>query len=176
MHDDAVVGDDRIEAVGDRRDAEQPRCRHHEVDVNVVEHPLLPPVIACQVGDLLRRAGALDRTGRHHEHRGTRPRVADEVPGTRGEVEPVVRRHPVAAERALEPFGAVPVELAARTDHQQVVGIGRPVDAGDGVVVRSKADAAVLIQVAPLGITEDSVRSVVDALAWPPPTRVHSGW
>lgn len=40
----------------------------------------------------------------------------------------------------------------------------------------SIAAAAFLIHVAPLGITEDSARSVDDALACPPPTRVHSGW
>ena len=144
MHGDAVVGDDLIEVVGDRGDAEQPRCRHDEMDVDVVEHALLSPVISCQVGDLLRRAGALDRPGRHGEHRGARSRVADEVPGARGEVEPVVRRHPVAAERVLESLGAVPVELDARADHQHVVGIGRPVGAGDRVVVRVDGAGGVL--------------------------------
>ena len=64
MHGDAVVGDDRVEAVGDRRDAEEPRRRHDEVDVDVVEHALLSPVVGRQVGDLLRRSGALDRRRR----------------------------------------------------------------------------------------------------------------
>ena len=40
----------------------------------------------------------------------------------------------------------------------------------------SKDAAAFLIQVAFLGITDCSERSEVEALAWPPPTSVHSGW
>ncbi len=140
----AVVGDDRVQVVGDRRDAEDPRCRHDEVDVDVVEHAFLSPVVAGQVGDLLWRAGALDRPGRHGEHRGARSGGPDEVPGARGEVEPVVRRHAVPAERVLESLGAVPVELDARTDHQHVVGVGRPVGTRDGVVVRVEGRGGVL--------------------------------
>ena len=39
-----------------------------------------------------------------------------------------------------------------------------------------KALAAFLIQVAPFGMTEDSLRSEVLAWETPPPTRVQSGW
>ena len=54
MHGDAVVGDDLVEAVGDRGNAEGPRSGHDEVDVDVLEHALLSPVVGRQVGDLLR--------------------------------------------------------------------------------------------------------------------------
>ena len=104
------------------------------MDIDVVEHSLLSPVVAREVGDLLRCAGTLDRAGRHGEDRAARSHVADKIPCAGREVEPVVRRHTVAAERLLQSLGAIPVELDAGTDDKHVVLIGCPVGAGDRVV------------------------------------------
>ena len=70
--------------------------------------------------------------------------VADEVPGARREVEAVVRRHAISAERVLESLGPIPVELDAGADNKHVVLVGRPVGAGDRVAVGVECAGGVL--------------------------------
>ncbi len=133
---DAVAGDHLVQVVGDPGDAEDPRARHHQMHVDVLQHARLPPVVGGEVGDLLARARALHPAGRHGEHRGARTGVADEVPRLRCEIEPVVRRHTTVAQRGFEALVVVPVQLDAGRHHQHVIAVGGTVGACHRVVVR----------------------------------------
>ncbi len=66
---DAVMGDDTFEFVGEHLHREHSWSGQDQDDADGVEDTLLAPVVGGQVGDLLRRPGALDRARGHREDR-----------------------------------------------------------------------------------------------------------
>nr|WP_239132895.1 hypothetical protein [Actinoplanes durhamensis] len=130
-HLDAVVGGDAPQDLTPGRLAEHRRRGQRQDDPHVTEHPLPPPPVGGEIGDLLRRPGALDRAGRHGEQRRSRSGLPDEPPGRGREVVAVVAGDPIAAEGIGQARHRVEVQLQARRQHQELIRQGRPVGQGD---------------------------------------------
>lgn len=122
MHGDPVAGSGVGQDLRELRDAEHPRHGQHQMDVDVAQDTLAPPVVGREVGDLLRGASALDGPGRHGEDGCPRPGGADQVPGPGGEVEAIVARRAVAADGLREPGNLRPVELETGRHDELAVG------------------------------------------------------
>ncbi len=84
-------------------------------------HAVVAPVVGRQVHGLLRCARALDGTGGLGEHGVAALEVLHQLPGVGRQIETVVAGHPVLAERLGQPLDGTPVELDARSDHQEVI-------------------------------------------------------
>ena len=88
---------------------------------DIVQASAAPPVIAGQIHGLLRRTGTFDRHRRLGEQGHALAQVLHQFPGVRGKVEQVIGSDAVLAQRLLQSFDSLPVQLQPRRDHQHPI-------------------------------------------------------